>query len=90
MLPKLFNVATAEKYSHQDEMKKILPEWRKICCPTVIVTGAKDWVADTSNFRCADTLLKNCCNKKLIWLPDAGHFITYDKKEFVKNLLLEE
>lgn len=89
MLPKMFNVATEEKYGHANEMRRILPEWKKVTCPTVIVTGAKDWVADTSNFHLADTLLKNARAKKKYWLPDAGHFITFEKKEFVKNLLIE-
>lgn len=88
MLPDFLNVATTEKYAHAAEMKKILPEWKKVSCPAVVMTGAKDWVADTCNFRTADTLLQNCCNKKMIWLPDAGHFIAKEKKDLVKNVLL--
>lgn len=89
MLPKMFNVATAEKYGHAKEMKNIIGEWEKISCPSVIISGAKDWVADTSNFKMTDTLLKNSCDKKVYWLQDAGHFISYEKKDFVKEILIE-
>jgi pimeloyl-ACP methyl ester carboxylesterase len=89
MLPKLMNVATEEKYSHAKAMQEIKSDWKDVTCPTVVVSGGKDWVADTSNFRCADTLLKSCCAKEMIYLPEEGHWIARDRKELVMKLIMK-
>ncbi|MBC7863919.1 MAG: alpha/beta hydrolase, partial [Bacteroidia bacterium] len=89
MFPKFVNVASKEKYAHAKEMKKILPEWKDVKCNTVVVAGGKDWVAEKSNYLVTDTLLKNCCSKEMIYLPEASHWIATENKGLVKELILK-
>lgn len=89
MLPNVLNVATEEKYAHEKEMYTLLPKWKKLYVPTTVVTGGKDWIADTANFIFAKTHLINC-DTALIHLKDAGHLITYEKPDLIKELLLKK
>ncbi|MDO9000626.1 MAG: alpha/beta hydrolase [Bacteroidota bacterium] len=88
MLPKMFNVATEEKYSHEHEMTLMLPEWEKLHTPTFVITGENDKIADTCNFSFARTHL-NKCESVFLKLQNTGHLITYEKPELIRNLLLQ-
>lgn len=87
MLPKMLNVATEEKYAHSCQMKAMLPRWKKLYVPTVVVTGENDQIADTANFTFAKKCLINC-DTTLVKVPGAGHLVTYERPTLVKKLLL--
>ena len=87
LLPEMLNVATAEKYAHQNEMKLMFPIWKDLCIPTTVITGEIDHIADTANFTFAKKYLTNC-DTTLIKLKNVGHLVTYDRPELIRNLLL--
>ncbi len=89
MLPDMVNVATAEKYSHQSEMRLMLPEWKKLYTPTFVITGAKDNIADTCNYSFAKCHL-NSCSSVFLKLENTGHLVTYEQPELIRDLLLEK
>jgi pimeloyl-ACP methyl ester carboxylesterase len=87
-LPDFINVATKEKFSHANEMKKMLPEWGKLCTPTYVLVGEEDAVADTANYSFAKKHITNCPTV-FLKLKNTGHQITRQQPELVKELLLE-
>lgn len=87
-LPKYANRASDEKFAHQAELIKILPDWQKIKCPVTILQGGKDWIIDPSNGHFVDSVLINA-PKKFIYLPENGHLITSERYELVREILLE-
>jgi len=89
LLPKMLNVATKEKYSHQAEMKLMLPEWKKLYTPTYVITGAKDNIADTCNYSFAKAHINNCPSV-FLKLQNTGHLVTYEQPELIRNLLLQK
>jgi pimeloyl-ACP methyl ester carboxylesterase len=89
MLPELLNVATAEKFAHVDEMKMMVPKWKELNVPTVVVTGDDDQIADTANFTFARKHLLNC-DTTMIRLKGVGHLVTYERPELIKGLLLSK
>ena len=89
MLPKMLNVATKEKYTHQNEMELMLPKWNKLYIPTCVITGENDRIADTSNFGFAKCHLNNC-ESFFYKLKNTGHLVTYEQPEIIRNLLLEK
>lgn len=89
MLPELLNVATKEKYSHATEMKKMLPEWKKLYSTTYVITGANDELADTANFSFAKRNLVNC-RGTFIKLENTGHQVTRQHPELIRELLLKK
>ncbi len=88
MLPHMMNTATAEKYGHETEMKNIQGIWKDVYTNTTIVSGAKDWVADTCNYSYTDSILVNA-EKQKYFLANDGHFITYSNFPFVRRIVLD-
>lgn len=86
-LPGDFNTATAEKYSHSDELKKLLPVWQNLHVPTTVIQGGNDWIADPSNLEFARKHIKSK-RSQYIFLNNAGHMITFTHLEMIKEMLL--
>lgn len=89
MFPKSLNVATREKYGHTRELQKHVDMWQHIQCPTTVLAGGKDWIADPVNFCYADSVLSNC-TKEMIYLENSGHYITGERGSFVIDLILNQ
>ncbi|CAG5068712.1 2-succinyl-6-hydroxy-2, 4-cyclohexadiene-1-carboxylate synthase [Dyadobacter sp. CECT 9623] len=87
-LPKQFNTATAEKYSHSDELKKLLPVWQSLQIPTTVIQGGNDWIADPANIDFAKKHIKSK-RAQYIFLYNAGHMITYTHLSMIKEMLLK-
>ena len=86
-LPESFNAATAEKYTHSDELRKIMPMWGELNVPTTVIQGGNDWIADPSNFEFAKAHIKSK-HAQYIFLYNAGHMITFSHKEMIREMLL--
>jgi len=87
-LPAAFNAATAEKYSHADELRKMLPVWERISVPTTVIQGGNDWIADPSNIDFAKKHIKSK-RAQYIFLYNAGHMITFSHASMIKEMLLK-
>ncbi|WP_031527270.1 alpha/beta fold hydrolase [Dyadobacter crusticola] len=87
-LPGEFNTATAEKYSHSDELKKLLPVWNNLYVPTTVIQGGNDWIADPGNIDFAKKHIKSK-RAQYIFLDNAGHMITYTHLSMIKEMLLK-
>lgn len=87
-LPAAFNAATAEKYSHADELRKMLPVWERISVPTTVIQGGNDWIADPSNIDFAKRHIKSK-RAQYIFLYNAGHMITFSHAAMIKEMLLK-
>ena len=87
-LPGEFNTATAEKYSHSDELKKLLPVWHNLRLPTTVIQGGNDWIADPANIEFAKKHIKSK-RAQYIFLQNAGHMITHTHLNMLKEMLLK-
>ena len=87
-LPGEFNTATAEKYTHADELKKLLPVWQSLDVPTTVIQGGNDWIADPGNIDFAKKHIKSK-RAQYIFLYNAGHMITFTHAAMIKEMLLK-
>ena len=87
-LPRAFNAATAEKYSHADELRKMLPVWEQLSVPTTVIQGGNDWIADPTNIDFAKKHIKSK-RAQYIFLYNAGHMITFSHAAMIKEMLLK-
>ncbi|MEI6020156.1 MAG: alpha/beta hydrolase, partial [Bacteroidota bacterium] len=87
-LPHLLNVATKEKYAHVAEMKKMEKQWQRLYVPTTVVMGENDHIADTANFDFAQKKI-NTAPVQFYKLKNTGHLITYERPEFISDLLIK-
>ncbi|PWJ56736.1 pimeloyl-ACP methyl ester carboxylesterase [Dyadobacter jejuensis] len=88
-LPGAFNAATAEKFSHAEELKKILPVWGQLNLPTTVIQGGNDWISDPANIDFAKKHIKSR-QAQFIYLNNAGHMITYTHLKMIKEMLLKK
>lgn len=86
-LPGAFNTATAEKYSHADELRKLLPVWESLNVRTTVIQGGNDWIADPGNIEFAKKHIKSK-KAQYIFLFNAGHMITHTHADMIKEMLL--
>jgi pimeloyl-ACP methyl ester carboxylesterase len=87
-LPRDFNAATAEKYSHSQELRKMIPVWQQLMVPTTVVQGGNDWIADPTNI---DFAKKHIPSKEaqFILLPNAGHMITSTHSDMIREMVMK-
>lgn len=88
LLPTPLNSATDEKYTHPKELGKAQKYYSQIKCPTVILYGDRDYIADNINSQKLDSQMV-CSPHKIICLKGADHFIAMKKPELVREELLK-
>ncbi len=86
-LPKEFNTATAEKYAHAAELKKMLHVWPKLTMPVVVIQGGRDVIGDPVNIEFAKKEIPNL-RSQFITIPKAGHMLTFSHLDMIKQLLI--
>lgn len=83
-LPTAMNIATDEKFSRIDELKKMKEEWSKILVPVTALHGKDDWIVDTSNVNFLRKCLRNTIFRSKI-IEQTGHLVSVEKPEIVKE-----
>lgn len=86
IFPAAINRASDEKFTHREELKRLEPLWDSIRVPVTAVQGDQDAIADTANLTWLQRKLPNAKNK-FIRLKGAGHMITEERPEFMRELL---
>lgn len=87
-LPRRMNLATAEKYTHVNELRQLQPLWPRLNVPVTVMQGGSDWIVDPKNLDFAKDVLKDK-RAEFIFLPEAGHLITNSHPDLVRKLILE-
>ena len=88
-LPKLLNVATDEKFSHADQMRLMLPKWKRLYTPTDVLVGENDQIADTANYSFAKKNISNS-SATFILVKNSGHLVTRENPKIIEDLLLDK
>ncbi len=87
LTPNSLKVATDEKYSHVEELKKMLPDYSKLCIPVIYIHGDKDGLVPFENFAFAEKNIDANC-LKLIALSGEDHFLPWSQEQLIKDELL--
>ncbi|WP_373331382.1 alpha/beta fold hydrolase [Salmonirosea aquatica] len=86
-LPREFNTATAEKYKHSEELRKMLPIWEKLTMPVVVIQGGNDWIGDPVNIEFAKSKIPSL-RSQYITIPKAGHMLTFSHLDMIRQIIL--
>jgi pimeloyl-ACP methyl ester carboxylesterase len=89
MVPRTLVSANAEKLSHYQELKKMLPLWGRIKVPVIYIQGADDDLIYPSNARFARKKLVNAASLNVTLIPNRGHLITFTEKEFIQKSIVQ-
>ncbi|MEO5592663.1 MAG: alpha/beta fold hydrolase [Chitinophagaceae bacterium] len=88
LLPRFFRTATNEKYTHESELRKLLPLWSRLTVPVTAVQGDADKIVNPVNLDFARKVLAGK-NATFILIPGADHLIRWHHADLVRKILLQ-
>ena len=88
MLPPAARVCNQEILPLQSELEKMLPLWKNITCPTVIVHGTEDNLVPFGNVAFAKKMLVNS-QVKMDTLSGENHFILWSQQNRIVDRIIE-
>lgn len=84
ILPRSLRASNEEIYQAKPELEKMLPLWKNITCPVVIVQGGKDTLVPSANADFAEKMLVNA-NIRLLLKEDMNHFVPWSNPELIRE-----
>jgi pimeloyl-ACP methyl ester carboxylesterase len=87
ILPRSLRASNEELYHLKPELEKMLPYWKNITCPVVVIHGKKDPLVAFENVQFAKTKLINT-SVDFILHESANHFIPWQNPELVNDGIL--
>jgi len=88
LLPGAYRPSNTELVYLKKDLKELDKEWDKITCPVWILHGDKDTYVPVANAYYAKKKLTAAKTVEVKILPRADHFITHERYEDVKKVLL--
>jgi len=87
MVPKSFRASNDEIITLKADLEKMIPDWKKIKIPVVVIQGTKDGFVPKENADFAKKMLTNA-KVKVRMLPGESHFFPFTKPEIVVEELI--
>lgn len=87
--PGMLHSANVEKFSHKEELSKMLPLWSSIEQPVQYYQGQNDELIYTSNAGFAKKNLINALSLKIQMIPNRGHLIVHDEEARIEAAIYE-
>lgn len=88
IVPRMLVSANAEKLSHYDELKKMLPYWDKIKVPVIYIQGQDDDLIYTTNAKFAKQKLVNVPSLDILLIAHRGHLIAFTEKKTIEEAVI--
>ncbi len=88
IFPKFLRLATYEKFSHREELEKMVC-WEDIRIPVTIIQGDADGLIYPENAFYAKEQLQNAPIVDMIILPGRGHGLQFSEPETIRDLFWE-
>lgn len=82
MSPMTLQMANDEKLAHAEELRKMIPLWKNITVPVIILQGEADDLIFPGNADFAEKMLVNA-PKEIVLIPNQSHLILYEHPEIV-------
>ncbi len=89
MLPPAARVCNQEIIPLPEELEKMLPLWKKITCPVVLVHGTEDGLVPVGNVDFASRMLVNSSRVIVDTLQGENHFILWSHRERIVDRIIE-
>lgn len=87
ILPASMRASNDEIYQAKPELERMIPLWKNIVCPVVVVHGDKDNLVPVGNVDFATRMLINS-DVKVIRKTNMNHFVPWTNPELIKEGIL--
>ncbi len=88
MLPRSLRASNDEIYQLEPQLRRMLPLWPKITCPTIFIQGQKDQLVPAANADFAKRMLVNA-PFELVSDPEMNHFVPWTHPHLIRNAIVE-
>jgi pimeloyl-ACP methyl ester carboxylesterase len=72
----------------KEELELMLPLWKTIAIPSVVIQGEEDMLVAPGNGAFADSMLVNAPHE-IIMLKNQNHFLPWNQSDLVKSTILD-
>ena len=88
IFPKIFRISNEELIFLEEELELMLPLWKDIAVPSMVIQGGKDNLVHPGNAAFADSVLVNA-PKEIIFLPEDNHFLPWSRVDVIKGAIVQ-
>lgn len=89
-IPTAIRVSNQEILPVKGNLKEMLPLWKNITIPVIVMQGEKDILVPKENAFFAKKMLINSERVDIYMLPEENHFIVWSKYDEIVELILKE
>ncbi|HEX6224092.1 MAG TPA: alpha/beta hydrolase [Chryseolinea sp.] len=88
MLPNSFRASNQEIYQLKPELEKMVPLWKNVSCPVIVIQGKKDELVPPANADFARKMLINA-PVEFILEEDMNHFVPWSHPHLIHDAILK-
>lgn len=88
ILPRSFRASNEEIYQLKPELENMIPLWKEIKCPVVVIQGGKDSLVPPGNADFAKKMITNA-PVELVIEEDMNHFVPWTNPELIRQAILQ-
>ena len=89
LLPRTFRASNEEIYQLKPELERMLPLWKEVRCPTVIIQGTKDELVPAENAAFAKSMLVNA-PVEVVMVEGMNHFVPWSHPHLINEAILKK
>jgi pimeloyl-ACP methyl ester carboxylesterase len=88
VLPRSFRASNEEIYQLKPQLENMLPRWKEITCPVIVIQGKKDHLVPAGNADFAKKMLVNA-PVEFMFKEDMDHFVPWSNPELIRQAILD-
>ncbi len=89
LIPASFRASNHEILYLKPELEKMLPLWKNIRQPVIVIQGGKDMLVSPKNADFAEKMLVNAKSLKMVRVDTMNHFVPWSHPQLIKKAILE-
>ena len=86
VLPRSLRASNDEIYQLKPELEKLLPQWKEIKIPVIVIQGKKDSLVPAANADFARKMLVNA-SVEFVLVDDMDHFVPWSNPELIREAI---
>jgi pimeloyl-ACP methyl ester carboxylesterase len=89
LIPASFRASNHEILYLKPELEKMLPLWKNIRQPVIVIQGGKDFLVSPKNADFAEKMLVNSKSVKIVKVDTMNHFVPWSHPQLIKKAIIE-
>ncbi|MBK5278156.1 MAG: alpha/beta hydrolase [Bacteroidia bacterium] len=88
ILPRSMRASNDEIYKLKPELQDMLPLWKSLTTPTIVIQGKKDSLVPPGNVEFAKQMIVNA-PLKIVLVEDMNHFVPWSRPELIREGIID-